>query len=645
MSRTRAERRAGQRAEQKRTSRTPRRGFPRAVGIALACAAGVALIAVAVPGVRHWSERPRRVEFPAVATHGAAQGYNVVLVTLDTVRSDHLGFYGDTKAQTPRLDALAKHGVRFDHAATTAPITMPSHASMMTGLYPPSHGVRDNGLFQLAPEHDTLAESMKAQGYGTAAFVGCFVLDRRFGLDQGFDTYDFRVGAEGFYPSNLDMNQRSARDVSDAAIGWLQTRDPARPFFLWVHYFDAHVPYQSPLARLPQFAGRPYDAEIANVDQELGRLLDELDRTGGRDRTLIVVAADHGEGLGGHGESTHGLFLYGDTVRAAFLLSCPSLFHGAWYVDDRVASLADLRPTVEDILGFPAAPGMEGVSLLRADTPADRAVYAETRMPYYNAGCSPLEAMITAKDKLIEGPEPEYYRLDSDSAETRNAWQGGAERVQDLGARLAGMQRKWSDGTPSPAAREMTAEESQRLASLGYVSASAEAPPPTENLPDPKAMLRATERVGEALRLAQQGRVEDALREADAARKECPGLQDALLLQVDLHERAGNTDQAMALLRESLAARPSVGAALALARLYMVARQYDRMEDALATVSRLDPLNGFVHVLRGDRRAQEGRWAEARTEYEEALRIDPNRVGALVRPQLDKIRGRSATAG
>ena len=610
---------------------------------------GIVVLAGAVAGYRAWRTHPRPVELSRVVSPGQAQGYNVLLVTLDTVRADHLGFYGDKLAETPNLDGLASRGVRFDHAVTAAPITLPSHTTMMTGLYPPRHGVFDNGLFALAPEKTTLAEELKARGYDTAAFLGCFVLDERFGLNQGFDTYDFRVGKDGFFPSNIDMNQRSARDVSDAAIGWLGAHDASKPFLMWVHYFDAHIPYQSPLMRLPRFAGRPYDAEIATVDQELGRLVAALEDQGLRDRTLIVVVSDHGEGLGEHDESTHGLFLYDSTLRVAFLLSCPGLFHGPLHVADRIASLADLRPTLEALLGLPPADGLDGESLLRDDLSPDRAVYSETRMPYYSAGCAPLQSLSTLRDKYVEGPEPEFYDLAADSAETHDLIATHPPRADELRAELAELQRSWP-GADAAAPRELSAEEAERLESLGYVHA---ATPDTaaaggaegESLPDPKAMVRASRRLTGALRLSKENRLQDALREVRAASAECPGYLDATLMEAELNERLQRPEEAVRVLTESLARKQTTGAALALARLSMISRRYDRMEEALAIVSRLDPRNGFIHILRGDRDAQEGRWEAARAEYETALKIDENRVGMIVRPQLEKIRGRTVGGG
>ncbi|MFH0981954.1 MAG: sulfatase [Planctomycetota bacterium] len=255
----------------------------------------------------------RPVVLSEVVRPGAAAGYNVLLITLDTTRADHLGCYGYKQIKTPAIDSLLDHGVRFDDDVVSVPLTLPSHATMMTGLYPPRLGVRDNGTYELAPEHVTMAEILKAQGYDTAAFVSVFILDKRFGLDQGFDVYDFAVSDQGRRGPETLRNERFAGEVTSSAIRWLKSRGKARataPFFMWIHYYDPHNPYDSPLAELENFKGKhPYDAEIAFVDLHLKRLLAALDEQGLRERTLIVLQTDHGESLTEHRETYHGIFI------------------------------------------------------------------------------------------------------------------------------------------------------------------------------------------------------------------------------------------------------------------------------------------------------------------------------------------------
>jgi len=578
-------------------------------------------------------------DLAAVVKPGAAAGYNLLFISLDTVRRDHLGTYGYEAAETPAIDALVEHGFQFEHAITPVPITLPSHASMMTGLYPPRHGVRDNGLYRLAPEHTTLAERLQAQGYETAAFVGCFVLDKRFGLDQGFDTYDFEVGEGGYFPSNFDFNQRSAGAVTGSAIRWLGERRGARdgkPFFMWLHYFDAHVPYASPLGNLPRFAGRPYDAEIAYVDQAIARLLAEIDAAGLRERTLVVLVADHGEGLGEHDESTHGLFVYDTTLRVPFLLSCPGLFRGAHYDRRRAVSLVDLRPTIEDLLGVAPEAGLDGVSLVRAENGAGRTLYIETMMAFHAARCSPLYGVRRVEDKFIDAPETEYYDLVADPGELKNLAAEHPPQADALSSALEEMRATWSGSKSDAGARDMSEEEAERLRALGYVhSAGAR---DTGNLPDIKAMMRASKKLTTALRLQKENRLDEALRTARDAAVECPGYIDATSLVAQICEQMKRPDEAVDVLSRSLEVNPSCGIALQLARAHMMAARYAAMDSALATAASLDPGNGFVHVLRADRHSMQGQLAEAIAEYEAALRIDEYRVGTLVRPVLEKLR-------
>jgi len=574
----------------------------------------------------------------------AAEGFNLLLVTLDTVRGDRLGTYGYQAAETPRINALVDRGVRFEDATAPAPVTLPSHATMMTGLYPPNHGVRDNGLFRLDAKHVTLAERLQERGYETAAFVGCFVLDQRYGLNQGFDLYDFEVDQQGFQPSNFDFNQRSAGAVSDAAIGWLQKRKGEdRPFFLWTHYFDAHVPYQSPLGKLARFADRGYDAEIAYVDQELGRLLDELDRMKLRDRTLIALVSDHGEGLNEHGESTHGLFVYESTMRVAFILSCPQLFRGAHFVDDRIVSLADLRPTLEDLLGLPLGEPMDGQSLVREGADPNRSVYIETKMPFHAARCSPLYGLRRQRDKYVEAPEPEYYDLNADPGELKNLFSTDREESKQLALELQELRKTWPNPEGEGSPNAMTPEETERLRSLGYVQMAGASE--SKSLPDPKAMMRASRMLSTAHRLQKERRTEEALRSAREAVQECPGYPDATALVAQLCIELDRPEEAIQALRESLQINPIPGMALQLAQTYLGQRRFQEMEEALDMASRMEPDNGFIHVLRGDRFNIEGRIPEARAEYEKAIQVDEHRVGVLVRPILAQLKSPPRSAG
>jgi len=612
----------------------------------LSLIAALAAAALAITGCGNEGET--RIEGVSVASlsmlaePGAAAGMNVLLVTLDTVRSDRLGCYGYELAETPTLDALAQHAALFEDAVAPAPTTLPSHATMLTGLYPPNHGVRDNGLFVLDPRHRTLTETLSDVGYETAAFVSAFVLDARYGLDQGFGLYEFAVTRPPGTPASAVVDRRDAAAVTDAAVRWLRERSSRREerrFFAWVHYFDPHVPYESPYSRQERFSERPYDGEIAYTDLHLARLVDELDTLELTDETLIVVVSDHGEGLGEHGENTHGVLLHGATMRVAFYLSCPTLFDAAYTIGGCVVSLVDLRPTLEQLLGLPVTTPVDGMGLVTETPPPERAVYIETMLPFFSAHASPLTGMRRHLDKLVQGPTSEYYDLTADPAELENRY-ADDEAVEELVRALKEISSTFDETVPS-GARTLDPEEAERLRSLGYISASGGSAP----LPEASTVLRAQELMGEAFGHMRAGRLAQALRANEAARELCGLFKDTALQQMIILEQMGRQEEAARAGGDFLERQPDAEVALLQARLFMNLRRFDEMEEALAVAASADPGNGFVHVLRGDRLSIEGRLNEAIEEYEQALRIDGKRLRPLVEPQMTRLREAMRGAG
>ncbi|MCH7873488.1 MAG: sulfatase, partial [Planctomycetes bacterium] len=369
------------------------RGGLRSEGRKSATLAAIGGGGLAVAGALVWISFGGSGDWPAAMQHGSAAGYNVLLVTLDTTRADRLGCYGYDAAGTPTLDALAKQGIRFDDAVTVAPVTLPSHASILTGLAPHHHGVRNNGGFHLEPTHVTLAEVLSDRGYQTAAFIAAFVLDARYGLDQGFDVYNDDVALDSSNTIEAfarPIYERSATRVTSDAVSWLGARDRTRPFFCWVHYFDPHKPYHAPPPFDARFRNRPYDGEIAYMDAQIGRLVQALKREGAWDNTLIVVVADHGEGLGDHGEATHAKLIYDSVMRVPLIMACPGLFEQSYIVDDVVVSVTDIFPTVLDLLGMEIPVDVDGLSLLAARSKKDRTIYMENLATYLDNGWSPL---------------------------------------------------------------------------------------------------------------------------------------------------------------------------------------------------------------------------------------------------------------
>jgi len=581
------------------------------------------------------SRDPARPTAPAdLLRHAAAAGFNLLLITLDTTRADRLGCYGYEQAETPTIDALAGRGVRFDDAVTSVPITLPSHATIMTGRYPPAIGVRDNGTYQLAEEHVTLAEILKGNGYDAVAFVASFTLDERFGLNQGFDLYEFEVGPDGRKAGGLAYERR-ADAVSDSAIGWLQARDEsggAGPFFMWVHYFDPHVPYDSPIGPAARFRGRPYDAEIAFVDLQLKRLLAAFDERGLRDRTLIVLVSDHGEGLFEHDEATHGIFIYETTLRVALILSCPALFDGPYRVDDRVVATVDLLPTILDLLDVPSGMLGDGQSLLAAAGSPQRAVYIETQMPLSN-GCSPLYGLRRHGDKYIQAPRPEYYNLQEDPKELQNLYSRGPLELVTLKEQLAEVMDTWSgDEAGRSAARLLTDEERRRLESLGYVAGDEQSE--SDALPDPKDHISVINQMTEITRLMALGQEREALALAKEVAAQSEDWYDPIRMVAELHWKLGERAEALSVLEEFAEKHPSPDVLYQLARTLFFCQREAECLEKLAAAELLDAQAGAIPVLRGDVFFRQKRYQRAVEQYQRALEIDGKRFGPEARRKL-----------
>jgi len=380
-----------------------------------------------------------------------------VLVTLDTTRADRLGAYGYEDARTPVLDRIASEGALFLDASATAPTTLPSHASILTGLFPPSHGARNNGNHLLPPEIETLAEVFQRAGYATGAFVAAEVLSARYGLDQGFDHYDddFLNDATAF---GEGYRERSADTIVDRALAWLgDHRD--QPAFCWLHVFDPHYPYQP----APGHA-HPYDAEIARVDTALGRLVAALRESGRYGSAVLAVVADHGEGLGDKGEDTHGLFVYQATIRVPLLLRAPGRIPGGTVVDEPVSTV-DLAPSVLSLAGLAPPPTMEGRALFPpSGSRGTSRIYFETLLPRYEYMWSNLAGMREGPRKFISAPTPELYSLDEDPGEEANLLAGDGAPWNERFAALVGAM------APPPGSSSLAMDDATRdkLAALGY---------------------------------------------------------------------------------------------------------------------------------------------------------------------------------
>ena len=541
----------------------------------------------------------------AVAATPASGPPDVVLVTLDTLRADRVGFLGSRRGLTPTLDRLARQGVVFEQALAAAPLTTVSHATILSGMQPPGHGVRDFGM-PLPSDVPWLPSLLKSRGYHTAAFVGSIVLDPKGpiapGFDRGFDAYDagFRARKGGADP--YQTKERRGAEVVRRALGWLEHR-PAGPLFLWVHLYDAHDPYDAPEPFRSRFAREPYDGEVAAVDAALGSLLDGLQAAGIANEAVIAVAGDHGESLGAHGEDTHGVFLYEETIHVPLLLRLPGDAEAGRRVGARVG-LVDLAPTLLEATGLAVPSTMQGRSLLalaRGARLPELPAYAESEYPRRVFGWSGLASWRDERFLFVEAPRRELYDLRADPSASRDL---SAERpavASGMAAALAAAQRAWTRQTTAAVPSAASPELLERLASLGYAGTGG-APAAAPSGIDPKDKIAVTNLLHDATLAGEEGRWREA---------------------IPLYERVVASDP------QIFTARLELG--LALAR----ERQWARALPHLRLVAERLPDYADARFTLGLALSSLGRRDEALRELQAALAKDPHHAAA--RQLLDRL--------
>jgi choline-sulfatase len=441
----------------------------------------------------------------AILARNRGRRPNVLIITIDTTRADHLGCYGFSLAHTAAIDRLAGEGVRCSDAIAAAPITMPAHSSIFTGLYPPAHGVRDNGAYALGEGAVTLAERLRDAGYTTHAFVSALVLNRRYNLNQGFETYDDDLWSED-EPKLFMIRERQAPKTADRFLEWFNGWDKTRtkPFFTWIHFFDPHQPYRPSQADLA-LSVTPYDAEIAGVDHQIERIVDTLRSRGVLDNTLLIVTADHGESLGEHGEMTHAIFVYDATLHVPLIIRYPRLFNPVTY--GAPVRSVDIMPTVLDALGLPQNKASDGRSLLAAFRGKESAPqlpqYSESLLSEVGFGMAPLFAVRDGGYKYIRAPRPELYDLRADPNELNNLFSKLPRVASRLDAELTAIMNDSSRHPVKASASPMTRETEESLQALGYLAPHAERS--SMQGMDPKDGLPIHNKLEEARHLAQRG--------------------------------------------------------------------------------------------------------------------------------------------
>jgi len=553
---------------------------------------------------------------PPVASETPTGARSLVLVTIDTLRADRVGAYGWRQARTPAIDAIAARGALFERVYSAAPITLTSHASLLTGVYPPRHGARHNGM-RVRDDVPTLAGVLRERGFATAAFVAAFPLDHRFGLNRGFDTYSDALPRG---PDGRLQNERPGRAVVDDALSWLRTRSPQERLFLWVHLFEPHAPYEADPAR-PGSGSRSvserYDDEIARADLQVARLMDGL--ASRRASTVVVVASDHGEAFGEHGEVGHSVFVYDITLRVPLVMTGPGVRAGV-RVSEPI-SLVDVVPTVLALVRVDGPP-VDGKSLVptfEGRPIGKRLLYAESFAPLLDFGWSSLRSVRLGDDKYIAAPKPELYDVGHDASEARNVISSNPAMARSLARQVDGMSSaELPDADTSRAADK---EASARLQSLGYLASST--------------------RKAAAVRADPKDRIALAARIAQVTSGELVGPALRTALERIVHEDPSNGQMQMRLafaLQESgdcrgamphfeaavAAAVPSAEPRLGLAECLAADGRAEAARRALLAADRVEPGNPLVAANLGILALGEGRTPEAIERLRAALAQVPD---------------------
>jgi arylsulfatase A-like enzyme/Tfp pilus assembly protein PilF len=552
---------------------------------------------------------------------------NVVLVTIDTIRSDYVGYSGAGKVETPNLDRLAKEGVAFTQTRSPVPLTLPAHASILTGAYPPAHGVRVNGRDRLPEEQETLAEILEARGYATAAFVSAFVLDRRFGLAQGFDVYDDQLGTDVRLLENLAA-ERDGGAVASAFSAWMSRKATDQPFFAWLHFYDPHAPYRPPEPYRSRYPKDPYAAEVAYTDAMLGRVLAELESRGLLEQSLLAVVGDHGEGLGDHGEQTHSVLIYHSTLHVPFLLHAPGLIEGGKRVDATTRTI-DVAPTLLDYLGLDPALGQGETlrPLIEEGVARDAPVYSESFYGSVHLGWSELRGLERGGFRFLSAPRPELYDLRKDPGERVDLLEAEKAVAREMRRELDRISGELESGAPEePAA--VDSETEARLRSLGYVSSSR--PAPSQEAVDPKDKMAVWNEI--QIGIHEFGMGNDALaievlENVLATEKDIPLVQENLGA---LYMRVGRLAEAETIYRDALArGMESAEFHMNLGRLHHGRREWREAEKELRIALALEPENVAASVYLGNSLRAGGKPEEAIAQYEKALEINPRYLYAF----------------
>jgi len=502
---------------------------------------------------------------------------NLLIITVDTLRTDRLSCYSPRFVKTPSVDGLAAGGVLFERAYAHCSTTLPSHTNIMTGMTPLYHGVHENSKAKVPGDCLTMAEHLKAQGYATAAFIAAFPLNARFGLDQGFDVYDDRLP---YRPPQLGaFSERRAEDLVAAAMAWISGQQG--PWFCWIHLWDPHVPYAPPEPFLTQYRNDPYSGEAAYVDAQLGVLFGRLQAEQQMGKTFIVLTADHGESLGEHGELTHGYFAYNSTIHVPLIMAGPGLRSLRTAGD---VCHTDIFPTVCELLGVATPPKLQGrslMTLMRGGRLKDRPIYFESLEPYLNEGVAPLRGIIEGGMKYMDSPVPEAYDMTADFEEKENV--AGKTNLGPFRKKLDGLVKSYASSLPSGGRKVVDRQTAERLRSLGYVTSPvAQVKSSYGPEDDLKNFLPYQQKLDRAILLVDRGEMGESVRLMTGLTEEKPSFVPAFIYLSQVLRGQGRLPDAVRALEEGVRANPDDYTLMsALGTMLLQGQQWDRAIEVL----------------------------------------------------------------
>jgi len=582
-------------------------------------------------------------DFQSMLSPVKLEELNIILFTIDTLRADHLECYGYDRVKTPNINQLASEGILFERNIAQTPLTLPSHSSIFTGTYPLYHGVRDNGGFYLDESHHTLAESLKNKGYATGAFVAAFVLDSRWGLDQGFDYYYDNFDLTKYKTVSLDSVQRRGDEVLAEVYKWLENQSQQK-FFAWIHLYDPHTPYDPPEPHKTEYRGSHfglYDGEIAYVDQLMGEFRDFMEKKNLMDKTLIIFTADHGESLGEHKESAHGFFIYDSDIRVPLIIRFPeNKFQGS-VITNQVRSI-DIMPTVLNMLGGRSPESVQGESMLPLILGKQGgevlSAYSETYWPRYHYGWSELKSLSKGQYKFIDAPKPELYDILEDPGELSNLVNEKAALGHEMKRELEALiDRNSAEGIEDTGPKKIDNDSLVKLQALGYIgSFRASSKQKGEKLADPKDRIELYNEIKLAQFLVTEEKMDQAEKKIKDVLNKDPSVLEARYILGNIYSKQKKYDEAIEEFRKALEVDPDYYEAIfGMAIAYKKAGMFDEAIVGFKRLVEMDPKDtkSFLHL--GDIYHEKGQLEEAKNYLKSGIAIDPespwfhNNLGAV----------------